>query len=155
MSKLVVHETPKPMVEARFRDADGAEIGFADFAGKVVVVNFWATWCPPCRKEMPSLDRLAAETDGTDVAVVAISNDLGGLAKPRAFFEEQGITHLALYHDPGRKLAREVGILGLPVTLILDREGREVARLVGDAEWDAAEAKAVIGRIAELTGGGA
>jgi thiol-disulfide isomerase/thioredoxin len=155
MEKLVVHAEPKPRIDEPFRDGMGSELGLADFAGKVVVLNFWATWCPPCRAEMPSLDRLAAAEAGEDVAVVTLSNDIGGVEKPRRFFEEEGIETLDLYHDPGRRVAREAGIMGLPVTLLLDRRGREVARLVGDAEWDSDSARAIIRALAERTAPGA
>ncbi|GMG82838.1 hypothetical protein LNKW23_20510 [Paralimibaculum aggregatum] len=151
MAKLVVHESPRAPIAAGFVDAQGAPVSLADFRGRVAVVNFWATWCPPCRAEMPALDRLAGALADAPVAVVAISTDFGGSAKSAKFYEETGIEHLALYHDAKRTVAREAAILGLPVTLLLDREGREVARLVGDAEWDSAEAKAAIRRLVELT----
>jgi len=149
MEKLVVHETAKPALEAAFEDGTGEAVALAEFRGRVVLLNFWATWCPPCRAEMPALDRLAGAMEGEDFAVVTLSNDFGGAAKPKMFFEETGIEHLALYVDPTRQIARKAGILGLPVTLLLDRKGREVARLVGDAEWDSAEAKAAIAALIE------
>lgn len=155
MSKLVVHEAAKDRLEAAFGGPEGGEVTLAEFEGRVVLVNFWATWCPPCRAEMPSLDRLAAAEAGEDVAVVTLSNDIGGVEKPRRFFEEEGIETLDLYHDPGRRVAREAGIMGLPVTLLLDRRGREVARLVGDAEWDSDSARAIIRALAERTAPGA
>jgi len=146
MSKLAVHAEPKPRMEAAFTGPDG-ETTLADFEGRVVLLNFWATWCAPCRKEMPAIDRLAAAMAGEDFAVVALSTDFGGTERPIRFLDEIGVEHLALYHDPRKAMAQEAAILGLPVTVLLDRQGREVARLVGDAEWDTPEAKAVIRRL--------
>ncbi|SEA72720.1 TlpA disulfide reductase family protein [Rubrimonas cliftonensis] len=144
MTKLNVGDAPKPRFETPFVDGDGAEVRFGDFAGKVVLVNFWATWCPPCLKEMPALDRLAGALEGDDFAVVAISADRGDIDKPRNWLAENDIDHLRLYHDARQALSREAAVVGMPTTLLLDRQGREVARLLGDAEWDGPEARAVI-----------
>ncbi|MEO1601701.1 MAG: TlpA disulfide reductase family protein [Pseudomonadota bacterium] len=144
MSKLVIHNEPREAPTAEFVDHDGNEITLADFEGKVAVVNFWATWCPPCRAEMPSLDRLEAEISDEGGVVIALSTDFGSLDKPAAFYQEVGLTHLGLYHDRSRTVAREAAVLGLPVTLIIDPEGLEVGRLVGDAHWDSPEAIAVV-----------
>jgi thiol-disulfide isomerase/thioredoxin len=143
MARLVVHEEPRARVDVPFVDGEGAEVSFADFTGEVVFVNFWATWCPPCLKEMPSIDRLAAEM-GDELAVVTISTDRGNADKPRAWLAENGIENLPLYHDGRLRTAQAAGILGQPTTLVLDREGREVARFQGDTEWDAPEAKAFL-----------
>jgi len=151
MEKLVFHDEPRAPIETRFLRADGTETGFADFAGEVVIVNYWATWCPPCRAEMPSLDDLAGAMAGEPVSVVALSTDFGGVDKPKAFFEEIGIETLEVYLDGNRAVSREAGLLGLPVTTILDREGREVARLVGDAHWSSETAKAIIAEIVART----
>lgn len=154
MAALVVHESPREApLGAVYYDADGAARRLADHRGRVVVVNFWATWCPPCVKEMPSLDRLAGALEGTEADVVALSADFGDISRPRAFYERTGIAHLALYHDRDKEVARGAGVQGLPVTLILDREGREVARLTGDAEWDAPEALAVIRALLDAPAG--
>jgi thiol-disulfide isomerase/thioredoxin len=155
MKKLVVHEEARPAIEVAFRDGDGSELTFADFEGKVALVNLWATWCPPCRAEMPSIDRLAAEMAGGDLAVIALSTDRLGPEKIAAFFNEIGVETLAVYQDKRSEVARAAGAAGLPVTMILDREGREVARLTGDADWHSAEAKAFLSRLIELTGPGA
>jgi thiol-disulfide isomerase/thioredoxin len=155
MSKLVVHEAAKDRLEAAFGGPEGGEVTLAEFEGRVVLVNFWATWCPPCRAEMPSIDRLAAELEGEPVAIVPVSTDFGDDSKPKAFFEEIGVERLEVYHDRSKDLAREAAVMGLPVTILLDREGREVARLVGDAHWDSAEAIAVMRALLSHTAGGA
>ncbi len=151
MSKLVLHSEPRDPVEAPFLTADGTETSFAAWRGKVLIVNFWATWCPPCREEMPSLDRLRAEIAGDDIDVIAINVERRGLKKAARFFEEEGLTSLEIHSDESSALPRAVGVLGYPVTIILDREGREVARMQGDAEWDAPEAKAMLARIVAET----
>lgn len=155
MAKLVLHDEARPPIGEAFRDAAGEQVRFADFAGKVVLVNLWATWCAPCRAEMPSIDRLAAGMAGEDLAVVALSTDRFGPERIQSFFDEIGVENLAIYQDRRSDVARAAGAMGLPVTLLLDREGHEVARLTGDAEWDSLEAKALLARLIELTDAGA
>ena len=135
---------PKPVPALTFFDADGEEVRLADFQGEVVVLNLWATWCAPCRREMPSLDRLQAAHGGDGLEVIALSLDRGDVAKIREFFEELGISSLAIYQDPKARAGRELGAPGLPTTIVIDRTGQEVGRLLGPAEWDSPEALAVI-----------
>lgn len=144
MTRLLLRDAPVPPYETAFADAEGDSVTLGDFAGRVVFVNFWATWCAPCLKEMPAIDRLAEAMEGEDFAVVTISTDRGSPDRPRGWFEANGIDTLRLYHDPAGALPREAGVAGLPMTLLLDRQGREVARFLGDAEWDSPEAMAVI-----------
>jgi thiol-disulfide isomerase/thioredoxin len=138
---------PKPVPELTFFDAAGNEVRLADFQGEVVVLNLWATWCAPCRREMPSLDRLQAADGGDGLEVIALSLDRGDVAKIREFFEELGISSLAIYQDPQARAGRELGAPGLPTTIVIDRAGQEVGRLLGPAEWDSDEAFAVIDSI--------
>lgn len=152
MAKLVVHEAPEPRIEAPFRNLAGNRMTLADHAGKVVLLNLWATWCPPCRAEMPALDRLAGAMEGPEFEVIVLSSDRGGIERVENFFREIGIEHLEVMQDPAGEVNREAGVMGLPVTLILDREGREFARMIGAAEWDSAEAQALIRRVIEMTG---
>lgn len=121
-----------------FADADNAPVGLEAFAGKTVVLNLWATWCPPCLREMPSLDRLQAEMGGDAFTVVALNQDRGGVNVARAWLDEQGLSNLAVYADPKGVVPRALEAPGLPTTVVLDAQGREVARLVGEAEWDSA-----------------
>jgi len=116
----------------------------ADFRGKGVVVNFWATWCAPCVREMPALDRLSAEVFGDGIVVLAMSSDRGGAAVVSKFYAKRGITSLSVIVDEKSKVARAVGISGLPTTVIYDGEGREVGRVIGPAEWDAPESIAFL-----------
>ncbi|MEM9783498.1 MAG: TlpA disulfide reductase family protein [Pseudomonadota bacterium] len=151
LPNLVVHDEPRGPWGTPFKTGEDVEMTLADFSGEVVVLNLWATWCPPCRAEMPSLDRLAGALDGTGATVVTLSTDRGGAPKVRDFFEDVGIANLEIYVDKANRLPREAAVLGLPVTMILDRDGREIARLTGDAEWDAPEIVSMINRITAMT----
>lgn len=119
-----------------FETADGRNITLKDFAGKAVLLNLWATWCPPCREEMPSLDRLQSMKGGTDFEVVALSIDKGGSEQVQPFFEEIGIKRLEMYLDQPGVSMQALRIVGLPTTLLIGKDGRELARWVGPKEWD-------------------
>jgi thiol-disulfide isomerase/thioredoxin len=143
-ASFAIHDTPQPVPEISFQDADGQPRTLGNFAGRVVLLNVWATWCAPCRKEMPTLDRLQAELGGPDFEVVALSVDRKGPEVVSKFFEEIGIEHLALNIDASSKAMFTLGAFGLPLTLLIDREGREVGRVNGPAEWDSPEMVAFI-----------
>ena len=133
-----------------FQDEEGNPVSLADFAGKKLLVNFWATWCIPCREEMPDLDAVAARYEGEDFALVTVSLDAGGDGpdKARAFFDEYGLDSLVLYADPSlgvfERLRNEAVTLGLPATLLLDETGCELAVLQGPAAWSSADGNRVI-----------
>lgn len=131
---------PTPLPEITFFNGDGEERSLADFQGQVVVLNLWATWCAPCRREMPSLDRLQAQYGGEDLLVLPLSVDRGEQDKIQAFYDELGLTSLGIYHDPKAKANRTLRAPGLPTTVVIDRAGREVGRVLGHAEWDSDEA---------------
>lgn len=142
--KLVPSEDLPAVSETEFTDPEGGSHSLSDYRGKVVLLNFWATWCAPCREEMPSLDALQAEMGGEDFQVVTIATGRNPPAKIDKFFEETGVKGLPVLLDPNQRLARDMAVLGLPVTVLIDREGREVARLLGDADWASEPAKEVI-----------
>ncbi len=144
MKKLRFHDAPRPVSQAVFRDLEGASYRFSDYRGKVVLVNFWATWCAPCRKEMPTLEALQAELGGEDFEVLTIATKTPNTASIPRFFAEAGVSELPSLIDPGNVLSREMAVFGLPLTVLLDREGREIARLVGDADWASQNAFAVL-----------
>lgn len=144
VQNFTLHAASKPVSELRFTDRDGQPLGLGEFGGKVVLLNIWATWCAPCRYEMPSLDRLQAALGGQDFQVVVLAVDRGGMPKVLDFFTEVGLKHLTPYVDQTTKASRALRVYGLPTTLLLDRQGREIGRLIGPAEWDTAEAKALI-----------
>lgn len=143
MRKLVFHDTAKALPDEGLSDLEGAERRLSEWQGRWVVLNFWATWCAPCRKEMPSLDRLAA-TSGDSVAVVTVATGRNPPPAVKRFFGEIGVQNLPVLLDPKSALARKMGVFGLPLTVILNPEGQEVARLIGDAEWDSADARAML-----------
>lgn len=133
---LQVHPEPRAMPALEFVDGNGDARTLADFRGRVVVLNVWATWCAPCREEMPTLDALQAALGGPRLEVVALSVDREGADAVRGFFDEIGIGNLEIYVDTRMRAPGKLGIPGLPATLVIDPQGREVARLVGPADWN-------------------
>ena len=131
-----------------FKDAEGKPKTLADFRGRTVLLNLWATWCVPCRKEMPALDRLQATLGGDDFQVVAVNIDTARLDRPKQFLADAGVTHLPLYTDSSaaafQVLRSDGQALGLPTTLLIDRNGCQIGDLAGPAEWDSPEARALI-----------
>jgi len=130
--------------EVAFTDAAGHKLSLADFRGKTVLLNFWATWCGPCVQEMPSLDRLQARLGSERFTVVAISVDREGLEVVRPFLAKTQIESLATYVDPKGASMRAFGVRGLPTTFIIDRDGREAGHIEGQAKWDTPQAEALI-----------
>ncbi|WPY94032.1 TlpA disulfide reductase family protein [Limimaricola variabilis] len=144
MRKLAVHAEPRAGSEVPFESAEGGEITLGDFAGKPVLVNFWATWCAPCREEMPQLAALQETLGGPEFEVVTIATGRNEPVAMERFLSEIGAEDLPRHRDPRQSLARDMGVLGLPVTLILDAEGREIARLQGEADWSSDSARAIL-----------
>ena len=136
-------DPPSPAPETIFRDGDGAETTLARFRGSVVLVNFWATWCVPCVKEMPSLDRLAARLGPEGLVVVPVSQDREA-AVIAPFYSSRRLATLGRWHDPGGALAQAFAVPGLPTTFLIDRDGRTVGVMLGPAEWDSPEAVALL-----------
>ena len=147
--ELIPFPKPRPLADVAFQDGAGRKLALTDFKGKVVLLNVWATWCSPCRKEMPTLDRLQAKLGGKDFEVVALSIDRDGPDVVRKFFKEIGVRNLALYIDPTMEAQSKLQLVGVPTTLLINRDGREVTRYTGVAEWDRPE---VIGTIERYMG---
>ncbi|RBP11963.1 thiol-disulfide isomerase/thioredoxin [Roseiarcus fermentans] len=145
---------PTPAPTLAFERPDGSKTSLADFRGRAVLLNLWATWCVPCRTEMPALDALQATKGGKDFEVVAVNVDTARLERRAAFLDGAGVKTLGRYADPSgdafETLRRDGKALGLPVTLLIDREGCEVAAAAGAVAWDSADAQALI---AALKGG--
>ena len=142
--KFALQAAPKPVPEIQFQDSEGKALTLQDFRGKVVLLNIWATWCLPCRREMPTLDRLQGKLGGPDFQVLALSIDRGGFEAITTFYAEVGVKNLAMYLDSSTEAASTLGAVGLPTTLLIDRDGREIGRLVGPAEWDSSDMIAFI-----------
>jgi len=144
MAGVAILEAPLAVPDVAFAAPDGSDRRLADWRGEVVVLNFWATWCAPCRAEMPSLDALAAAHEGRGVAVLAVATGRNPPEAIARFYAEAEIATLPVLTDRGSGLARAMGVMGLPATILIDREGREVGRIVGEADWNAPEAHALI-----------
>jgi thiol-disulfide isomerase/thioredoxin len=145
MRKLIIHDTPQATSDAAFDLEDGAgKTTLADFEGKFVLVNFWATWCAPCRKEMPQLNALQKEFGGDAFEVLTIATGRNSPQGIEKFFKKANIDSLPRHQDPKQALAAQMGVFGLPITVILDPNGQEIARLRGDAVWDSDSAKSIV-----------
>ena len=138
---------PQPLPPLTFETLDGQPASLADFAGKVVVLNLWATWCAPCREEMPGLDRLQAQFADRDLVVLALSVDRAGPERVQRFLDEVGVKQLHVYRDPKAAATRAVKVPGLPATILVDRKGQEVGRVLGIAQWDGPAAVAAVEKL--------
>ncbi|MBT5047620.1 MAG: TlpA family protein disulfide reductase [Rhodospirillaceae bacterium] len=132
------------------RAESGRSVPLTEFSGKVTLVNFWATWCGPCIREMPSLLRLQKARGGSDFTVIALSQDLRGWPMVKPFLKKHGLAGLPIYVDEKAAVSRVMRIKGLPTSILLDRNGNELGRLAGHAEWDSAEALALIDHYVQL-----
>ncbi len=154
MAAMGVLSAPRPAPDVSFLSPEGRPVRLADFKGRAVLVNLWATWCAPCRHEMPSLDRLQAEAGGPDFEVVAVNIDTRNVDRPKAWLQENGVARLAYYADPQAKilqaLQRSGHVVGLPTTILVDARGCEHGTLKGAADWGGPDAlrlvRAAIGR---------
>ena len=144
MKKLIFHSEPQPGSDVAFTTPEGGEHRLADWQGKYVLVNFWATWCGPCRKEMPALNAIQKEFEGDAFEVVTIATGRNDLTGIRKFFEKEGVDALPILLDPRSQLARDMAVLGLPISVILNPEGEEIARMRGDADWASESGRAII-----------
>jgi thiol-disulfide isomerase/thioredoxin len=136
---LSVAKTPFRLPDLAFKDAQGRDVTLADWRGRSVLLNLWATWCVPCRREMPALDALQAILGGPDFQVVAVNIDTRDPQKPRAFLKDVGITHLDYYSDPSARIFEDLKTagkaFGMPTTVMVDRSGCEIGTMAGPAEW--------------------
>lgn len=154
VAAVTVAREPGRLPDLAFTGPDGAPRTLADYRGRTILLNLWATWCAPCRQEMPALDRLQAALGGPEFEVVAINIDTRNLGKPRAWLKEAGVERLAYYADPEAKVfqdLRRVGkAIGMPTTVLIDPQGCELALINGPAEWASEDAlrlvRAALGR---------
>ncbi|WP_113153138.1 TlpA disulfide reductase family protein [Nitratireductor sp. OM-1] len=148
VAAMLAADPPRSLKTLAFAGPDGEAMSVGDFSGRAILINLWATWCTPCREEMPALDALQSAKGGDDFEVVAVNVDRGDDEKPTAFLEETGIEALGYYRDSSMKIFNDLksqGLaLGLPVTLLLDREGCLMAHMNGPAEWASPDAGRLI-----------
>jgi thiol-disulfide isomerase/thioredoxin len=135
-AEFILQSPPRPITPMHFKDAQGVDHDLSMFAGRIVLLNLWASWCAPCRAELPALDHLQAALGGPGFEVAALSVDRGGIDAVRKFVSDNGITRLAIYNDASGRAYTSSGALGLPVTLLIDRHGNEIARVLGPADWE-------------------
>jgi thiol-disulfide isomerase/thioredoxin len=144
MTTFVMKKPPAALPDIHFLNGKGEEVSLKSLAGKVVLLNLWATWCAPCREEMPSLARLEKELGSDKFQVVALAVDKGGLDGARKFLKDNKIDGLGLYADPTARVGTELKVIGMPTTILMNAEGNEIGRLIGPAAWDSPEAQALI-----------
>jgi thiol-disulfide isomerase/thioredoxin len=160
VAALSVAQTPFRVPDLAFKDATGHDRTLADWRGRTILLNLWATWCIPCRREMPALDELQALRGGNEFEVVAVNIDTRDPQKPLAFLKENGVTHLAYYSDASARVfedLKEAGkAFGMPTTVILDPNGCEIGTIAGPAEWASDDGvKLVSAAISNATGNAA
>lgn len=134
-----VHETPKLMPALSFVDANKQKRTLASFQGKLILLNIWATWCTPCREEMPTLNRLQAKHGSAEFEVVALSIDRAEITLIEQFYEDLGLDAIAAYVDPTSSAMDTLNVIGIPATLLINPQGDEIGRILGPAVWDAPE----------------
>jgi thiol-disulfide isomerase/thioredoxin len=148
VAALAIAKAPTLAIPLSFTDGEGAKHSLADFHGRAVLLNLWATWCAPCRAEMPALDRLQAKLGGADFEVVSINVDTARLDKPKAFLDEIGVKNLKRYADPSGDAFEALRVqgkaLGLPTSLLIDADGCELGVIAGPAQWDSEDAAKVV-----------
>ncbi|MDP2356481.1 MAG: TlpA disulfide reductase family protein [Beijerinckiaceae bacterium] len=148
VAAMAVSKTPRPAIDVSFDTPDGKRVSLADFRGRSVLLNLWATWCAPCRAEMPALDRLQAQLGGEHFEVVTVNIDTARLERREAFWKEIDIRHLTFYTDPKadifQVLKRTGKVVGLPTTILIDSNGCELGLMAGPAEWDSEDAMSLI-----------
>jgi len=147
MPQFSPQNPPRPAPDIQVTTRDGRPVSLADFKGRPVLINLWATWCAPCVAEMPSLDRLAAERAGTPLALMAISEDRRGETAVAPFVDGHDIGKLPIFLDPKSAVTHAFGVEAIPTTILIDRQGREVGRLTGPAAWDGPAARRLIDRL--------
>ncbi|MDA9439013.1 thiol:disulfide interchange protein [Bradyrhizobium sp. CCBAU 51745] len=148
VAALTMASAPLKLPDLTFEDADGKPRKLSDFRGKTVLVNLWATWCVPCRKEMPALDQLQAELSGPDFEVVAINIDTRDPEKPKNFLKDANLTRLGYFTDQKAKVFQDLKAigraLGMPTSVLVDPQGCEIATIAGPAEWGSDDALKLI-----------
>lgn len=144
MAAFVTKNPPAALPDISFEDSSGKEVHLSDFKGKTILLNLWATWCAPCREEMPALNKLQKDLGSDKFEVVTLSLDRGGYEASRKFLDGLKATDVHLYADPTAKQGMALKLIGMPTTILINRDGLEVGRLAGGAKWDSPDAKKLI-----------
>lgn len=148
VAQFVAPENDRRPANFRFSDGSGRSLTLEHFRGTLILINVWATWCTPCKEEMPSLNQLAQLLGTKDVEIIPISIDVSGALTVRPFYERLGLNNLKIYVDPSKKVMDALRIVGIPTTVLISRDGRELGRMVGPAQWDRPESVKHLSEIA-------
>jgi len=136
LKNLVLIKNPKIYKNVIFKDINQKDVNLDDFNGKLLILNFWATWCSPCREEMPSLDRLQSNSNFKNIKIFPINIGQEGVSKSESFFKELNIKNLEIYFDAPITLAKKFALRGVPTTILFNKEGKEFARIIGSIDFN-------------------
>ena len=135
LNNIAINEIPRPISSIIFEDFTDNEINLSDYKGKLVIINFWATWCAPCKKEMPSLDRLYQDSNFKNLQIFAVNMEQPNMVKTKKFFKELNIKKLSIYFDKNLNFVKEFKLRGVPTTIIINKKGEEFARIIGEVDF--------------------
>jgi thiol-disulfide isomerase/thioredoxin len=135
LNNIAINETPQPISSVIFEDFSGKKINLKDYKGKLIIVNFWATWCKPCKEEMPSLDKLYQSKDFKNLKVFAVNLEQPNKLKTKFFFDELSIQKLEIYFDKNLNFIKEFNLRGVPTTILINKKGEEFARIIGSVDF--------------------
>jgi len=136
LNNIVINENPKPISSLLFEDFSGNEINLKDYQGKLVIINYWATWCAPCKKEMPSLDNLYQNSSFKNLEVLAVNAEKPNIIRTRKFFSDLNIKKLKIFFDPNINFVKEFKLKGVPTSILINKEGEEFARIIGEVNFE-------------------
>ena len=135
LNNIVINENPKPISSLLFEDFSGNEINLKDYQGKLVIINYWATWCAPCKKEMPSLDKLYQDKNFKNLQVFAVNMEQPNPLKTKKFFDDLNIKKLSIFFDSNLNFVKEFKLRGVPTTVLINKKGEEFARIIGEVDF--------------------
>ena len=135
LNNMAINETPKPISSIIFEDFLGNEINLKDFRGKLLIVNFWATWCAPCKKEMPSLDSLYQDKNFKNLKILTVNMEQPNKSKTKKFFDDLNIQNLEIFFDSNLNFVKEFKLRGVPTTVLINKKGEEFARIIGEVNF--------------------
>ena len=135
LNNIVQYESPKPISSIVFEDFLGNEVNLDNYHGKLIIVNFWATWCAPCKEEMPSLDRLYQDNNFENLVVFAVNMEQPNTVKSKKFFTDLNIKKLEIFFDKNLNFVKEFKLRGVPTTILINKKGEEFARIIGDINF--------------------